>query len=263
MPLSHDENDDLWDVEPPVSRGGGVYVLGLERIVAPDEMDGRRVRSKDEVENMGPPERGKNVEYSIGIDLGGSKSDPTALTVLEVVWRGDNCFMFVRWMRRLRKNILFGDVIKQVDKLYRELRDNATAGGGTFSADIYVDSTGLGLPMTELLIDKMGAMASIVPCVITAGYSTRQGEDGTWYIAKSALVSALMAAFNSGHLELTTRSKEFDQMISELEHFQMTVKQQTGNEIYGASTGATDDLVVSAALAVWGATVHGAPLRLW
>jgi hypothetical protein len=115
-----------------------------------------------------------------------------------------------------------------------------------------------------LLIDKMGPTgASIVPCVITAGYSTRQGEDGKYYIAKSALVSALMAALNRGHLELTTRSKEFDQMISELEHFQMTVKHQTGNEIYGASTGATDDLVVSAALAVWGATVHGAPLRLW
>jgi hypothetical protein len=264
MPLSHDEQDYDWrDVEPPVSRGGGVWVMGLERFVDPSEMDGRRIRTKEEIENLEPPDAGRHTEYKIGVDFGGGKSDPTGLTCLEVRWRGDKCFMWVRYMRRLRRNLLFGDVVKQVHKLYEGLRNNATKDGGTFEADIYVDSTSLGLPMTELLIAEMPT-ASIIPCIITGGFNTRHDEDtGTYYIAKSVLVSALMAALNSGNLQLTKRSREFDEMIKELEGFSVKVKESTGNEIYGGSVGVHDDLVVAAALAVWGSTVHGAPLTLF
>ena len=239
--LSRDNNDFRPDPMP----ARGLFVWGLERVVQPEELNGRQLRT----ETSGLPDKSdKLTSYAIGIDIG-AKYDRTAVAVIELRYRGDEGHFLVRYLKRLRRGILFGDVATQVKRLVEELRKEGTKDGGRVDLTILTDATGVGAPVAEM-IAKALPLEDVRTVFITGGYKARfEGSDV--YLPKGLLVSNLVALFESNRIYLSKHSKELSALIDELANFEVKVSAETGNESYNAKTGRYDDLVTALGLASW------------
>jgi hypothetical protein len=233
----------------------------MEKTVLPEEMDGRRVRSKEEIAEMVPPEEGAHYQYSIGIDPSGGRKDPVGLAVLLVTYKGDEVFCATKYLKRLQPG-LFSDAVKKIHRLYNSLKASSIQKGGTFDADLWVDGTGVGLPVVQSLQQEIPE-ASIFPVIITGGYNSRfDAATRTYYISKQTLVSTLLSKLQTQHLRIAKRSREFDTVVSELQNFGMKVTDSM-NEVYSGMGTSHDDLAVALMLACTGSDLVGGPIQLW
>jgi len=181
----------------------------------------------------------------IGVDLG-QKHDYSAIVVAELVEeRKDN--YEVRSMQRLPLNTPYPQVAHRLIEVRDKVRSKANSKNGP---EILVDATGLGQPVVDM-IQQNGV--SVTSVLLTGGEKAVLKE-GSWHIAKSALVCRLQVLLQDRRLKFSKHHPLAEAMIDELLNFEIKVS-QGGQDTYGAfKTGAHDDLVVALGLACW---------RLW
>jgi hypothetical protein len=223
--------------------------------------------------------------WSVGIDVG-QASDPTAVCVVEHLkwsvadwfeerWRmrgkGDRWEQRTGdWMtpeaeaiaksrgtefrvRALQRLPLGTDYVSQCELLCAMLARPELA-----SAKVFLDYTGCGRPVSDLL--KRGGLKH-TPVLITGG-TTDQQDGAAWHVAKTNLITRLQAALHAGELKVAAELQEATAFTRELQEFRVSWS-EAGHLRFGARQGAHDDLVLAAALAVYGATSLRNEVTFW
>jgi hypothetical protein len=88
---------------------------------------------------------------------------------------------------------------------------------------------------------------------IVGGEGARRQPDGSWHVAKKDLVACTQVAMQRGRLRVACRLPEAGTLTKELLAFRARIT-PAGNVTFGVPdwrTDAHDDLVLSAALALW------------
>lgn len=207
---------------------------------------------------------------AVGVDIGQAQ-DPTALCAIEGVfwrihprWAADHRWPFpgvslseqrieqinaarpsnelrVRMLQRLPLGLSY---IDQCVLLAEVLARPALA-----EATVWLDATGVGKPISDLF-RRAGVKHS--PVWITGGRDEQQHGPGV-SVPKIQLISRLQAALHSGELKIAKALPEAVAFTRELQEFRVSWTEM-GNMRFGARQGAHDDLVLAAALAVYGVT---------
>jgi hypothetical protein len=81
-------------------------------------------------------------------------------------------------------------------------------------------------------------------------------RDG-WHVSKSELISKVQALLHAQELIIEPELADAAVLVRELQDFRVSYS-TAGNAIFGAREGAHDDLVLAAALAIFGAS-HSMP----
>ena len=74
-----------------------------------------------------------------------------------------------------------------------------------------------------------------------------------YHVPKGHLISGLMAAFDSKSVYMTRRSREIDQIVTELAKFGIYITESGRDTFDDWGKGHHSDLVIALALAVWAA----------
>ncbi len=192
---------------------------------------------------------------SIGVDIG-QKVDPTAIAVVEAVRRDEAWVFLTRHLERLELGTPFRDAAIRTSEIVAGVRDRMIDDGvarGRLERGgiaLYVDATGVGAPIVEMLKERIGDSRA---CTIRAVYFTHgdrltRREDGL-SLGKAYLVSRMQALLQSGRIELP-RTREAEELAEELLDYEIRVDEDA-NDKYGAfKVGTHDDLVTALGLAV-------------
>lgn len=182
---------------------------------------------------------------TIGVDLG-QRRDPTAIAVVDAAPRprergGTEQHYLARYLERLPLQTPYPRVAARVV----EIAAGVAARGGA-RPRLFVDATGLGQPVVDLLRDA-GVAADLVPVYFTHG-DRRTLERGELKLGKAWLVSHLQALLQTGRLHLP-RTAEAEALAGELLTYEIQVDEDA-NDKYGAfKVGTHDDLVTALGLA--------------
>ena len=227
--------------------------------------------------------------YYVGVDLG-SRQDYTAITVLEEpVWVGPEDLLPNTWgwyygikaggwvspaeltqtqvEQALSANYHYGRP-KDVPLKIRHLERLPL---GTSYPKVVERVAGLmaSVPLSAnrcaLVVDATGVGTSVVDSLIEAGLSPRAvtihggdrvtpGEAGTggFRVPKRDLVSAVQVLLQSGRLKIAADLPETETLQREMLNFKMKIDPKTAHDSYSHwREGDHDDLVLSAAIALW------------
>lgn len=182
----------------------------------------------------------------IGVDIG-QKRDPTAIAVAEAqerITHGRSEYHYlIRHLERLQLGTPYPDVARRVGKIYH----GARARSGK-EALIYVDATGVGAPIVDMLRDDPPGTRSIKAVYFTHG-DRREEARGEVKLGKAYLVSRLQALLQTRRLHLPQTS-EAEALAKELLDYEIRLD-ENANDKYGAfKVGCHDDLVTALGLAV-------------
>ena len=188
----------------------------------------------------------------MGVDIG-QKRDPTAICVAQPEERRAGTatvrHFVVRHLERLPLGTPYPEVARRVGKI-------ATGVWGRTgeSPKLYVDATGVGTPIVDLLREQAPSGQPIVAVYFTHG--DRRTEDrAEGYrqvkLGKAFLVSRLQALLQCQRVHLP-RTSEASALARELLDYEIRVD-ENANDRYGAfRVGTHDDLVTALGLAVQG-----------
>ncbi len=177
------------------------------------------------------------MKYFVGLDLG-QANDYTTIAVVER--EGEE--LRLRHLERFR-HTLYPDVAAHVEGLMDtpELRGKA---------DLIIDATGVGPAVTDIFA-KRGRRFEAVKI---HGGDAETCSDGVHRVPKRNLVSGLQAALQTGALKIASGLELAGVLKEELLNFKIKVNIATAHDSYEAwREGDHDDLVLAAAMAVWGA----------
>ena len=184
------------------------------------------------------------------VDIG-QKRDPTAICAVETevrqIDRRTETHFLVRYIGRLPLMTPYPDVARRVG----EVANGVRARVGT-SPLVYVDATGVGQPIVDILREGAPAVRSIVAVYFT--YGDRRTEDRNYRspqvnLGKAYLVSRLQTLLQTDRIHLP-RNPETEALAKELLDYEIRVD-QNANDRYGAfRVGTHDDLVTALGLAV-------------
>lgn len=192
----------------------------------------------------------------IGIDIG-QKRDPTAICVAELERRPidpnspdsrSETHFLVRYLGRLALGTPYPAIAQRLN----EIRQAVSARNPEQQVKVYVDATGVGTPVVDLMKDTTkGRYAS----PIWATYFThgdQRNEDSRKHqvvMGKAWLVSRLQTLLQCNRLHLP-RNAESQQLARELLDYEIRVS-ENANDTYGAfKVGTHDDMVTALGLAV-------------
>lgn len=183
---------------------------------------------------------------TVGVDIG-QKRDPTAIAVVDLdrrpveSRRTENHYV-VRYLGRLPLGTPYPEVAARVT----EVAGRAKRHGG-YSPTIYVDATGVGQPIVDLISER-GFGGQLYAVYFT--YGDRRTQDGRQVIlGKAYLVSRLVALLQSQRIHLPD-GDEARTLAQELQDYEIRVD-ENANDRYGAfRVGTHDDLVTALGLAV-------------
>jgi hypothetical protein len=200
---------------------------------------------------------------TLGLDLGQSR-DPTALAVAELdVRREQHGFRerelldgqpvpeysepephyVVRHLERLPLGTSYPGVVQRVKAVCEGLQGRTVA-----IAALYVDATGLGRPVIDMLIAAR-VPAAVIPVYFTHGDRRSLAEDGSITLGKAYLVSRLQVLLSHRRMHLP-RTAEADALAKELADYEIRVD-ANANDTYGAfKVGSHDDLVTALGLSM-------------
>lgn len=185
---------------------------------------------------------------AIGLDIG-QKRDPTAIAVAQidqrqVAPRRTETHFLIRHLDRLPLRTPYPEVARRVADVSVRARAHADDG----AVAVYIDATGLGQPIVDLVAEKMTPVP-VAPVYFTHGDRRTQDTEKI-ILGKAWLVSRLQALLQCGRLHLPRRSSEAQTLARELEDFEIRLRDDA-NEREGAfRVGTQDDLVTALGLAV-------------
>jgi len=193
-------------------------------------------------------------QYYAGLDLGELR-DFSALTILEklttLAGRDPVSFAWlteIRWNVRLLKRWKLGTTYPEIIADLCDLFDRWPLRGAVRLA---IDSTGAGLPVLRAMQRANLKAAGITGVVISAGSAENRLVDGRISVPKRNLVSQVAILLQQGKLKIAADLPEAQALVRELLNFRAKIS-ETGHDTYEAwRSGDHDDLVLSAALAVW------------
>ena len=186
----------------------------------------------------------------IGIKIG-NKSGPTAFCVAETQDRPDGGDRNVHYVIRYLKRSSIGSSFPEVARRTAELAAGVEREG-TACSNIYVDATGLGMPVVELIAQALPYNAGVT--AVYFNYGDRRAEDDTaWRVevmlGKAYLVCRLKTLLQAKRLHLP-RTPEAEELAKELLDYEIQIAEDA-NERYGAfRVGTRDELVTALGLAV-------------
>lgn len=182
----------------------------------------------------------------MGLDIG-QQRNPTALCTVEANPRprGERTdwHYLVRHLERLPIGTSYPDIAQRLNAVAQRLRQRSPQ-----TPQLFVDATGLGKPLIDLLSQETESIRQIRGVYFTHGdRMTREGRDIR--LGKAYLVSRLQMLLQSGRLHLP-RNPVCEQLAEELLSYEIQVDEQA-NERYGAfQVGSRDDQVTALGLAV-------------
>ena len=186
----------------------------------------------------------------IGLDLG-QRSESTGLCVAEHERRSVGSRQETHFVVRHLERLPMGTPYPQLAKRACEVAKKARARSGR-QGSLYLDATGLGDPIVDLVRAEVAGEAHVVPVYFTFG--DRRVEEGRVrdqrvILGKAWLVSRLQVLLQTGCLHLP-RTSESETLARELLEYEIRVDEQA-NDRYGAfRVGRHDDLVTALGLAV-------------
>jgi hypothetical protein len=195
-------------------------------------------------ETANEPEETKWTTYVCGLDLG-MRQDFSALAICEVREnRHFEKFFYVRGLKRFPLHQTYTKLAERVAKVDSQLRGDYT--NITWAADL----GGPGPGVLEILERKAPRM-DLYKVLLTGGNAaTWDGHEIR--LSKSTLVSTLIAAFDADHIFLSSKSRELDNIKTELQNFEVRLSANDGRETYGGNVSEGHfDLLISLALAVY------------
>lgn len=210
------------------------------------------------------PKESEWVNYYIGVDIG-MKRDPSTVAVVELreAPSGSRHYYF-KYLKRFTLRMLYSNVASTLARLDEQLRSRTQSEGKQADTVYALDATGVGEGVSELIEHKMPD-ADIYRVYLTGGISpTIDYKAREIRLPKHQMVSTLVAAFDSDRIYLSSRSKEIDAMIAELENFEIRISDE-GHDQYGAfKTGTSDDLVCALGIACYCGEQFGTrTLQMW
>jgi len=205
----------------------------------------------------------RKTRYVVGCDLGQS-SDPTAICVLEHqqgVLDYNSEFephtglrekpqkpaerIHCRHLERLPLGMSYPAVVQYLKDLMA--RPPLNGDGVIRPAELVVDDSGVGRPVSDLLVD---AGLKPIRVTITAGSEVTTISNTKFNVAKTVLISTVDAALHTGTLRFAASLGDADAMRDELKDFRRKLS-DAGRATYAARTGAHDDLVLAVAIGCW------------
>lgn len=186
------------------------------------------------------------MEPLIGVDVG-KKHDPTALCVVEPRLRsqgGRQAWHFlIRHLERVPLDTPYPRVARRIEAVRRGVAYRARRAPIT-----YIDATGVGTPVLDLLRAEAHATGEIVEVQFVHGRK-RQVLDGSVRLGKRFLVNRLQALVQARRIHLPS-GPEAIALAHELLDYEIRVD-EAGRDRYGAfRSGIHDDLVTALGLAV-------------
>ena len=179
----------------------------------------------------------------IGVDIG-QKRDPTAICVAEVEDRGEEQHYLIRHLERFPLGTPYPEVARRIGEIVEQV---AKKGDEAYPT-LYVDATGVGTPVVDLLRESATKTNDVIAVYFTYG-DRRSAEGGEVKLGKAYLVSRLQALLQTGRLHLP-RTSESAALSDELLNYEIRVD-SNANDRYGAfRVGTHDDLVTALGLAV-------------
>jgi len=180
---------------------------------------------------------------TVGVDIG-QKRDPTALAVIECEWRdtGSQDYYLTRHLERLPLGTPYPAVAQRLADVVADVQER----GG--DPRVYVDATGVGLPVVDLLT---AAGVTITPVYFTHGDRRTIKDDGSISLGKAWLVSRLQALLQTGRI-LLPRTPPAAALAKELQDYEIKVSENANDQYRAFRVGSHDDLVTALGLAVQG-----------
>lgn len=186
----------------------------------------------------------------IGVDIG-QKRDPTAVCVAvpenRTVERRSEMHFLIRHLERLPLGTPYPAVVARIGEIATKVRQRT----GT-SPVLYVDATGVGKPIVDMLRDGAPAVRAVIAVYFTHG--DRRGVKKSFNLpevtlGKAYLVSRLQALFQTGRLHLP-RGREPEALRAELIDYEIRVDENAHARFGAFKVGTHDDLVTALGLAV-------------
>lgn len=201
----------------------------------------------------------------IGVDVG-QKNDYSTIAVMEAEGTGEDTLFTGRRIERLKLGTPYPKVIDRIIEVVDNVSERLAAEEAanhknweriskedapyTYSIRLYVDGTGVGQPVVDLLRDRLrGKRVVFVPCVfVWSNQSVLDGQTHWLKVGKANMVSRLQALLQFSRLRVAD-TEIGNALITELRQFELR-KSEKNNDIFGAfMTGAHDDLVTAVGLA--------------
>ncbi len=207
----------------------------------------------------------------IGVDIG-QKHDPTAIAVAEVESRQAGAYAeeyyLIRHLERLPIGTPYPAVVTRLGDVVNNTRKRGMVAAADAAARVAFDpsitayrSAGVPLPRLALYVDATGVGQPVVDLLahvgvpVTAVYFTHgdrrtvSEDHKTVSLGKAWLVSRLQALLQTGRILLPS-TPEARQLAKELLDYEIRVDEKA-NDTYGAfKVGTHDDLVTALGLAV-------------
>jgi hypothetical protein len=207
--------------------------------------------------------------FHVGLDLG-QAADYTALAIVQSVKEVDEegrakTFLHLRHLERYPLRTPYTSVADGVATLMRSEalgRDEYDPSRGRVAkakVELLVDKTGVGVAVTDLLEERGLKFTAVI---IHGGEKVTRSK-GTHNVPKLDLVAALEVPFHTGTLKVAEGLELWDALREELQNFRRKVSTKTAHASFEHwRESDTDDLVLAAALACWGATRKRDVLRV-
>jgi len=191
----------------------------------------------------------------IGVDIG-QKRDPTAIAVVEVDRRPVDPsegrrsrweFHFVvRYLRRLPLMTPYPQISRRLAEICQRVEDRM--GKRPY---VYVDATGVGQPIVDVLKDSSSSRVSIWSVYFTHGEQRNEKrKERTVTLGKARLVSRLQALLQTGRIHLPKDHPEADALARELLDYEIRIGENAREKFGAFRVGTHDDLVTALGLAV-------------
>ena len=188
----------------------------------------------------------------MGVDIG-KKRDPTAICVVQAEdrrldFKTERHFV-VRHLERLALGTPYPEVAQRVGAVATGVQRKTGR-----PCKLYVDATGVGTPIVDLLREQAPCGQSIIAVYFTHGDRRAEDREGSYQqvkLGKAFLVSRLQVLLQSQRVHLP-HSFEASALARELLDYEIRVD-ENAKDRYGAfRVGTHDDLVTALGLAVQG-----------
>lgn len=189
---------------------------------------------------------------TIGVDIG-QKRDPTALAVAEVEHRRrgqasqpKESHYLIRFLERLPLGTPYPEVARHIARVCQQVRRRTGK-----RPILYVDATGVGQPILDLLNGAAIEVESTWAVYFTRGEKRREfSAERRITLGKAFLVNRLQALLQHQRIHLPKGHREAGALIRELLDYEIRVGENAAAKFGAFRSGTHDDLVTALGLAI-------------